>query len=311
MNSLNRVIAVFIKDFKENSIVILIVMVIPLIAFLTPNMLLDKNIKVCIVTSQLDEVTLGFNKKNILYENYNSDALKLLNDKKVNAVINVDEKIVYTFAKDPVTISKLKTAVSNLDAPLYNINVVNAEASTKNYNALLCAILIIMIGLIGNPIVFMSENKDGIISYLMLSPLSYVEFIISKALFSFLCSVLSLYAFIVIIGQFSISFVSLFCLVVVASLFITILSAIISLPFNSVEEMMIVSTPVTLIIVLVEVLSFGSGKIKFLPIQSAFRDAFALHVFPKLQIAVILALTVFLFTVYVYLYRKIKRTEVN
>ncbi len=307
MNALRRIFTLFNKDLKENFVVIVILMSIPVLTFFIPKIFKAHNIKVCIVTSQQEKTTLGFKPSDVIFESCHSNGMKLLDENKIQAVINTDSKIVYTYSKDPETIIKLKTAVSISEAPLFEINIVNKGASEKNYHALLCTILIIMVGLIGNPIVILSENKDNIISYLMLSPLSYFEFIISKALFSFVCSIVSLYGFLIIIGQFNTNPFALFCLVVATSLFITMVSAIISLPFNSVEEMMPVSSPLTLLIIFAQSISFGSGNIAYLPIQSGFRDTFAINVVPKSQIFILLSMSAVLFLIYVYLYRKIKR----
>jgi hypothetical protein len=307
LNSLKRILTIFKKDLKDSLIIIGALILIPLCAYYVPIMFSDKNNKVCIVYSDVNKSALGFKEKNVVYEVSNIKAMKLLNDKKVEAVINIEEKEVSTYSKDPLVLSELKRGVSNVDKSSMKINIVNGESSEKAYNAFLCAMLIMLVGVIGGPLLFISESKNDTMSALLLSPLSYIELILSKSLISFVSVVVALYTFLFIIGQYNTNIIAVLSLVVVIALFTTVLSAIISLPFKTEEQMMILTTPLSLVIVIAETLSYEMGYVEYLPIQSGFKDIFLYNKFPVMQIFMLSGVAIILFAIYMYLFRKIKR----
>jgi len=311
LNSLKRILTIFKKDLKESIIIIVALILVPLAAYYIPIMLNDKNLKVCIVDSKVNKSLLGFKENNIIYETTHKNGLILLKDKKVEAVIDIQNKEVTTYSKDPLVLSELKRGVASVDKPLININIVNGESSKKAYNAFLCSMLIMLVGIIGGPVLFINESKNDTISALLLSPVSYIELILSKALISFVSVVVALFTFLFIIGQNNINIIQLLCLVVVIALFTTVLSAIITLPFKTAEQMMILTTPLSLLIVITETLFYEMGNVKYLPIQSGFMDIFSNNKFPVQQIFILIAITIILFGVYMFLFRKIKRLQTN
>lgn len=311
LNSLRRIITIFKKDFKESIVVIILIMTMPVIGYLLPGAFQNNSVKVCIVNSDNSKPILGFDKTNITYESSKTKALELLKNKKVSAVVDINEKEVYTYSTDPLVLSKIKNGVSNETGQNINVNIINGELSDKTYNAFLCTILIVMIGIAGNPVVFINENKNDTLSALLLSPLSYGELILSKFLVNFISVLLGLFAFLFIIRQNISSFFAVLLFAIIIALFMTVMSAIITLPFKTLEQMAILTTPLSLIIVLIETILYEMGKVKYLPIQSGFRDIFLFNKFPIQQILFLVLITTALFFVYLFLFRRIKRLGNN
>lgn len=308
-SSLRRILTVFYKDIKENTVVILVLMVIPLMVFYLPALFPQGGIRVCVVAPENQRPRIALEDKSLVHEGKQEAAMKLLEDKKVDAVVNVEEKTVYTYSRDPRVLGGLRTALASQEKPLTNINISNGQSSSKNYTALLCSLLILMIGLIGSPIVFMSESRNDVISSLMLSPLSHTEFIISKALFSFASSMGAIMVFLAVTGGIGANPLRLLVMVIVSALFMTMVSALISLPFKSVEQTMVLTSPLTLLAVLAEVLLYGSGNTSFLPIQAGFRHILLTDKLPAGQIAILLSASMVLFGAYVFMYRWVKRMK--
>ena len=308
-SSLKRIMTVFNKDLKENTIVIIILLIIPFMAYFLPFLFSQGKIKICVLDPENYNRQIVFKEVNAVYEKSQENAMKLLDGKKVDAVVDVGQKTVFTYSKDPKVLGKLREVLATHKGPFARINIVNGRSSRKNYTALLCTLLIIMIGLIGNPIVFLSESKNDVISSLMLTPLSYTEFFISKALFAFFCSAGAIAVFIGVTGSFGANLLWLFIMVIASSLFIALISAIITLPFKSVEELMVLTTPISIVVIVAEVLLFASGRPGFLPIQSGFRKILAANIFPKEQIAILISGSVALLAVYIFINRRIKRIK--
>lgn len=310
LNSISRILTIFIKDLKESSMIIIIAMLLPLIGLFAPS-LLSGDVKVCILSSTEDTSFMGFADNSIIYESSSEKAMKLLNNKKVDAVINPQTKEVVTYTTDPSVLGKIKSGLVSGSNESVNINIVNGQSSKIAYNAFLCTLLILMIGIAGNPVLFVSERKNDTMSALLLSPVSHVELIISKALSGFLSVIIAIFVFLFITDQQQNNFLGLTCLIIITALFTTVVAAIITLPFKTLEQMVVFTTPLSLIVVLAETLLYEMGKVDYLPIQSGFREILVYNRFPAIQVITLLILIIVLFITYIYFYKRVKRLQTN
>ena len=109
--SLNRVLTIVKKDIKEYWILILVVLAIPvLISYMMDAKKID-NIKIGVVVNNEDN-NIDLEDKSIIEYTIIDEALNDLENKKIEAVVNENDKIVYTNVKDTVVLSNIKDKIS-------------------------------------------------------------------------------------------------------------------------------------------------------------------------------------------------------
>jgi DNA-dependent RNA polymerase auxiliary subunit epsilon len=313
-NSISKIYTILKKDIKVYWVLMILFITIPVIVFYIPSRESTKTIKICIVSNTEAKSELHFKDANIVYSSKLEDGLIQLKNKKVDAVVSLDEKVVYSKTKDLILLSKIKeglTMPGDIQVKVEILNI-NEESPNNGISYLLCSIVIIMIGLIGGPIVFLDEKSDGTYSSLMLSPLTYFEFIISKGIFGFLCTFTSLVTFLMITQEITKNTFALLCMIFISSVFISIFSGILSIPFKSVPQMTLVSSPIMIVWMLFELLNFNSNDkySLYLPIQYGFKRVLVTNELPLQQMAVIAGASLILLMAYLYLLRRYSRIQV-
>ncbi|WP_368487946.1 ABC transporter permease [Clostridium sp. BJN0013] len=307
--SFKRIMTILQKDIKEYWILVLIFIVIPIVIFYMPALKNVDKVKICVVSNSNINDKLNFDNANISYSNTVSDGLEQLNEKKIDAVVSVEEKIIYCNTKDINLISTIKKGLTASNPTQVKVEILNNEPNEDKFSFLLCVIIVIMVGLIGSPIVFLSENKNDSLSSLMLSSLTYFEFTISKTIFGFLCTASTLITFLLITQELNNNTFAILSMIFITSFFISIFSGLISLPFRKIEQMMLITSPIMVILVLLELLSLNSNFNKYLPIQKGFREVLVKNIFPTEQILIIGGTSIVLLLIYMFLLRQFSRIQ--
>jgi|GEM_PF-6886213 len=259
--SIKRITTLLMKDLKENYIVVLIVLLIPIIAFILPQIKLPTNEVIGIVVSRNESnenklLDSGFKVKEF---KTNKEAEQLLMGEKIDAYINFEEKIVYTYSEDMDFLGRLRSSLSspsNQNFDEIKLNIENANISKISYHALLCVILFSMLCLIACPIVYFSEKTYGIDTYFFTTPVTNLELILAKMLFCFIAFTCSLFLFLYIICGYRVDLVKLFIIVLALTFFASLLSGIVTLLFNSIDVYIMIMTPVAMVLILGIVLMY-------------------------------------------------------
>lgn len=266
--NLKRISTVLKKDLKENYIVIFIVILIPIFAYYLPQLNFEPKAKLAVVAE--DRFDLSGLKENFKIISVDSPqrAERLLEEGEVDGIVDTYNKSVRTYNKDMKFLTSLKAVLAKDNSA--ELNIINGESGMHSYNSLLSVILLVMICIIGCPIVYLSEYTDGIFSYMTITPITYRELLTAKILFGFIASMASLLLFLLGICSYSVNVTYFITIIAVISVFISVLSGVVSLIFDSLESYLLVMSPVSILIIFGLIFIYSKGDIAAFPLYSVF-----------------------------------------
>ncbi len=260
--SLSRIFTLLYKDIKENYIVVLIMLIVPLIAFVVPQLKEQNDFRVSVIYSEIDSERYIEALEASGFEITESDfelALDSLNQKETDAVIDISTMTVKTYSKDMEFLSRLK---NSLNIEKESIQFVNSDVINKSYHTFICLILFALVSIIACPIVFLTDKKDGLYNYLMITPLSYLDYVVSKIIFSTISMIFSVVFYLTVICQYNISIGKLLVVSAVLAIFAALISALISMFSESVDAYILWAFPSLLIVIIVLTVVYSSFSLQ-------------------------------------------------
>lgn len=255
-----RMRAYITRDIKENYIVVLFMLMIPIIAVLLPKWNIAQKETVAVLDSGQNQKyvkQLEENHFNMIEAMNVEEAKELLEQDKVLAYIDFANLTVVTKSNDYNALNPLRAALT--DNTANSIEVINGNLTTVSYHVFICMILLVLLVLLANPIVFLAERKNGIYHYLMITPLTHIEYTLSKMLFSVISIVFSVVFYILVICRYPVNVSYLLGISLLLAVFATFLSGIITHFFENLEQYMLLGFP--LLILMVVLLIIGSNTI--------------------------------------------------
>ena len=168
--NIKRIFTILFKDIKENYVVVLIMLCIPVFAVLLSNMNFGENKKVCIIGTDTNNYVERLEKENFkIYNNKSiNEANELLNENKIFAYIDLSDMNVVTKGDDYKSLLQIKNVLTERSEE--TVNIENIEVSKTSFHTFLCIVLLVILTLLGIPIVFLSDYNDGIYNYLCITP---------------------------------------------------------------------------------------------------------------------------------------------
>lgn len=277
---MRRVTALLKKDVRENWIIPLVILSIPLLFYFVPRVMSPEDITVGVC----GELPPGFPFEANHYTI--EDGISAVENGDIAAFYIPEERILY----GNKSLQEQVEAVAWILSPESTIVEVPVNSVNPAHLALplLLTIVILMGGLIGVPIVIGSEKSEKTLQALMLTPLTYREFIVEKSLFGFISIFLSSVVFLLISRALTGDLVGTVVLLVVGALLFSLIAVMLATPFATVESMMAVITPVLVVILFFESISMLNSYSFPLPISTGFYKSMILGEFPAVQLLVLL-----------------------
>lgn len=263
--NIKRIFTILFKDIKENYIVVLIMLCIPVFVVLLSNLNFGENKKVCIIGSDTSNYVEKLEKEDFtVYNNKNIDeANELLKKNEILAYINLSDMRVITKSDDYKSLLQIKNALTEQSDEAVNIE--NREVSKTSFHTFLCIILLVLLTFLGIPIVFLSDYKDGIYNYLCMTPLKKSEYLISKLIFAFISALFSVAFYILVICKYEVN-MAYFTIILASFAFtVTFVAGIISAFFNSIDKYILVSFPIFIIVIVLLIIGLNEPALYDVP----------------------------------------------
>jgi hypothetical protein len=305
--SISKIWTILKKDITDCWVLLVIIIIISLFCLYAPQISRNINLKVQVhVYGDYTNEDFFLPNAKVLRSNNLNNSLKKLTEGKIDAVIDTNAMEIYADTNNVNKLISIREGFKTRPVSDMQVEVVNKKSSVSNgYIHVLLALLMLMTGFIVGPIIYLSDKDSGAYSSLMLTPLTYVEYVCAKTVLCFICSLTSVLAF-VLLSQMIISqiwIVILFSTIV--SILFSLIAGIVSLPFNTMEKAMIASLSILFLSVLLETAAFLRDW-TFLPIAEGYRQIF-LGSIPWKSIGIVAILSIILLGVYIYLAGRLER----
>lgn len=304
--SLYRIGVLFKKDIRENYSVILIFLLLSAMLSLMPLL----NTPADAIAVYPGSASHEFSDQapfSVVGIDSIDEGEQLLEERRVAAIVDTVQKTATTQGADLRLLGELKSALSNNDADSGLITVETIGEDNVLYNATLCVFLFLLLCLVGCPIVYMADTVDGVLSYLFVTPLSYVEFIAAKTLFCFVSLFLSLSVFLLGFCGYRIDPGAFLVFVVLVSCFGSSISGIATVLFRSIESYLLVGTPLVVLLSLGLFSAMGQGLAGKTLVIPMFFDVIARDHISLFSIALLIVSTTLLMVLYVNVFRRFRR----
>lgn len=307
--NLKRILTYLLKDIKENYIVVLIMLLVPVIAFILPKLNQLTPTSICVINYENNDTYIQSLKKHnfkVIYKDKEDEAIKLLNKGKAMAYIDFKELSVKTNSKDVKILSNLKEALNFNNSEL--ISIENRGVSEISFNVLLCIILFVLISLLACPIVFLSDRKNDIYTYLMITPLTNFEYVISKICFSIFSMLFSIVFYLVVICQSKVDISYLLLVTGELAILAAFVSAIVTMFFDSIENYILIAFPILLLAVVMLVIAYGNNALNKLALYDILFSLLINNKINFIDFGIIGCATIVLAYIYIHFWKRISRT---
>jgi hypothetical protein len=284
-----RIMVVLKKDLRENWMICLVILSIPLMIYLIPRLIGP------------EEITVGVCGE--LPKDFPFEAEYYSIEEGISAVENNDITAFYISEKKILYGSKANKeqvqAVAWFLLPENNIVEVSINSIDPAYLLLPLSfsIIILMGGIIGVPIVIASEKSERTLEALTLTPLTYKDFIFEKSFFGFISIFLSSLALLLISRAYIGNLVGTILLLALGALLFSLVAVMIATIFSTMESMMAAATPLLVIIIFIESTSLINSYSSPLLISSGIYKSMILNEFPLVETLILL----FLIFIFIYI----------
>jgi ABC-2 type transport system permease protein len=284
-----RIAVLLKKDVNENWAVLLLVISIPLLVYFVFHLVGS------------EEITVGVCGE--LPPDFPFEATHYTAEEGIIAVKRGDIAAFYISEKEILygnrAMKERVEAIAWLLSPSIGMEEIPVNSIDPFYLIfpLLLSIVIYMGGIIGVPVVIGSEKSSKTLEALILTPLTYTEFVMEKSIFGFFSIFLASVVFLLISQACIGNYVGTLVLLALGALLFSLVAVMITTPFSTIESLMAVATPVFVIIIFVESISMLSSYSLPLPISTGIYRSMILGTFPLVE-ALVLVLLI-LITIYI------------
>ncbi len=214
-----------------------------------------------------------------------------------------EQKLLYGSEREK---EKMELILDFFSEPTNQIRETSIENSLEIRHLslpLLCVLSLLMTGFIGAPIAILHEKEGRTLQALLLTPLTYQEFIIEKAIFGFVISFFSSIVFLLlteIIGNI----IGIMIVLLLSSFLISLVAVAFGLLFSNMETMIGFLTPLLLLVIFAEVFSSFNNYYLPLPISRALYKLMIMGEIPLREGFLIITLSVLILILDSYWLRK-------
>lgn len=266
--SWNRILALLGKDLSEYFILIFLFPILSIATFYLPSIFINDDYKLAIVSERSYGVD-GEDFDNYVFLESKQEALQKLKEGKIHGVVDIIQKTVDMSDQKTVPSKEIQKAIG-LAVGSNVLPDENNDNKNLNISSLIGSILLTISCFIAGPIIFLGEKSTRTYNAILLTPLSFNEYILSKTAICAITNVGSVILFYIVtnIKHLSIAFI---LYVLLASIFLSILSGIISSLFSNIDKAMLFSSPVMILLIILDFSIWLEKVSPVISIQSGLR----------------------------------------
>lgn len=286
------------KDLSEYWVLPLVLLMLPLLVFYLP--LYGQGGQLTVGVYGKPTVQTPFELKEITEI---EQGIRQVERGELDAFYVPEQKLLYGSELEK---EKMELILDFFSEPTNQIRETSIENSLEIRHLslpLLCVLSLIMTGFIGAPIAILHEKEGKTLQALLLTPLTYQEFIIEKAIFGFVISFFSSLAFLLlteIIGNI----IGIMIILLLSSFLISLVAVAFGILFSNMETMIGFLTPILLLVIFAEVFSSFNNYYLPLPISRALYKLMIRGEIPVTEGALIITLSVLIIIIDIYWLRK-------
>ena len=286
------------KDLSEYWVLPLVLIMLPLLVFYLP--LYGQGGQLTVGVYGKPTVHIPFELKQI---SEIEQGIRQVERGELDAFYVPEQKLLYGSELEK---EKMELILDFFAEPTNQIREISIENSLEIRHLslpLLCVLSLLMTGFIGAPIAILHEKEGKTLQALLLTPLTYQEFIIEKAIFGFVISFFSSLVFLLlteIIGNI----IGIMIVLLLSSFLISLVAVAFGLLFSNMETMIGFLTPVLLLVIFAEVFSSFNNYYLPLPISRALYKLMIMGEIPVTEGALIITLSVLIIIIDIYWLRK-------
>jgi hypothetical protein len=248
--SKERVLALLKKDLYQYYILIFLFPILSIAMFYLPGIFINNEYKLGIVSQQSFQVSdMDLEKYKFFLSK--QDAIKELKEGKIHGVVDVIHKTVDMSDKKTVPSKEIQKAINLATgkSPLQD----GKDSEEKNYSisSLIGSLLLTISCFIAGPIIFLGEKTTKTYNAILLTPLTFNEYILSKTAICALINMASLVLLFIVTNLKHLS-LALILFLLIASIFMSIISGIISSLFSNLDKAMIFISPVMIFLIVLD-----------------------------------------------------------
>jgi len=229
------------RDFRENAVLLLIALAIPLVVIGFTGLRSDGEPRIATYEGSVSALTEG----------------------RADALVDEAHRVIYVQNMSPKLYERLSRDYSTSTAKVVRVH--GEGTSERIFGAFLLGILFWVMTAITQPILMLAETKDGLHHALMMTNLPYNQYHVAKISVALAGNLALMLVFAAILGA-PLSGVSLL-LVVLLSLLSVTASLALATSVSSEDNLILVNTPLAMVCVFAELELFMSGKGGHSPVQ--------------------------------------------
>lgn len=282
-----RILSLLKKDLKENWIIFIVFLSIPLLVYYIYPIIGSEEI----VVGVYGESPENFPFVIVKYRNIEDGILAVKNEDICSFYVS-EQRILYGLRENSEKIE----IIASFFSPNCDIAEISLNSLNPNYLLLpvLLSMIILMGGFIGGAIVMGSEKSERTLEALLLSPLTHREFVVEKTIISFISTFLSSVIFLFISKGIIGNVIGTIVILILSAFLFSLISLIITAPFSTMEAIIAIITPVLIVIIFFESISMLNTYSLPLPVSRGLYKSIILNEFPFTE-SLILLIFIFIF----------------
>jgi len=282
-----RILSLLKKDLKENWIIFIVFLSIPLLVYYIYPIIGSEEI----VVGVYGESPENFPFVIVKYRNIEDGILAVKNEDICSFYVS-EQRILYGLRENSEKIE----IIASFFSPDCDITEISLNSLNPNYLLLpvLLSMIILMGGFIGGAIVMGSEKSERTLEALLLTPLTHREFVVEKTIISFISTFLSSVIFLFISKGIIGNVIGTIVILILSAFLFSLISLIITAPFSTMEAIIAIITPVLIVIIFFESISMLNTYSLPLPVSRGLYKSIILNEFPFTE-SLILLIFIFIF----------------
>jgi len=282
-----RILSLLKKDLKENWIIFIVFLSIPLLVYYIYPIIGSEEI----VVGVYGESPENFPFVIVKYRNIEDGILAVKNEDICSFYVS-EQRILYGLRENSEKIE----IIASFFSPNCDITEISLNSLNPNYLLLpvLLSMIILMGGFIGGAIVMGSEKSERTLEALLLTPLTHREFVVEKTIISFISTFLSSVIFLFISKGIIGNVIGTIVILILSAFLFSLISLIITAPFSTMEAIIAIITPVLIVIIFFESISMLNTYSLPLPVSRGLYKSIILNEFPFTE-SLILLIFIFIF----------------
>ncbi|RLG01437.1 hypothetical protein DRN58_01755 [Thermococci archaeon] len=282
-----RILSLLKKDLKENWIIFIVFLSIPLLVYYIYPIIGSEEI----VVGVYGESPENFPFVIVKYRNIEDGILAVKNEDICSFYVS-EQRILYGLRENSEKIE----IIASFFSPNCDIAEISLNSLNPNYLLLpvLLSMIILMGGFIGGAIVMGSEKSERTLEALLLTPLTHREFVVEKTIISFISTFLSSVIFLFISKGIIGNVIGTIVILILSAFLFSLISLIITAPFSTMEAIIAIITPVLIVIIFFESISMLNTYSLPLPVSRGLYKSIILNEFPFTE-SLILLIFIFIF----------------